>query len=97
VKLEMEDRLRRLEIEVGARGAHFCMFLRDGCLAVAPCEGETFGAIGSTGLAVEQGLGYLVYRDGRPVLAGRDFERPAEPAQVEKVLRFSADLKAALE
>ena len=97
MKPEIEDRLNRSEIQVAARGLHHCMFLRDGCLAVVPCEGETFGAIGSTGLAVDRGLGYLVYRDGGPVLAGRDFEIPAEPAQVEKILKFSADLKSALE
>jgi hypothetical protein len=41
-------------------------------------------------------LAYLVYRGGCHVLAGHDFEIPAEPAQVDKILRFSADLKAAL-
>ncbi len=96
MKREIEDRLNRSEIQVGAKGPHYCMFMRDGCLAVVPYEAETFGAIGSTGLAVDQGLGYLVNRDGRQVLAGHDFEIPAEPAQVEKILKFSADLKAAL-
>jgi len=54
VKREIEDRLNRSEIQVGAKGPHYCMFLRDGCLAVVPCDDETFGAIGSTGLAVDQ-------------------------------------------
>jgi hypothetical protein len=96
VKPEIEDRLNRSEIQVGAKGPHFCMFVRDGCLAVVPCDDDIFGEMGSTGLSLERGLGYLVYRDGRHMLAGHDFEIPAEPAQVEKILRFSADLKAAL-
>ena len=96
MKPEIEGRLHRSEIQVGAKGPHYCMFVRDGCVAVVPCDEDTFGAIGSTGLAVDRGLGYLVYRDGRHLLAGRDFEIPAEPEQVEKILRFSADLQAAL-
>jgi len=96
VRPEVEERLTRLDIQIGAKGPHYCMFVRDGCMAVVPCQGEQYGPIGSSGLSVEQGLAYLVSRDGRQLLAGRDFEIPAEAAQVEKILRFSADLKRAL-
>jgi hypothetical protein len=96
VKPEIEDRLNRSQIQVTAVGPRFCMFVREDCLAVVPWDGETFSGIGSTGLALEQGLAYLVWRDGRHVLAGHDFEIPAEPAQVEKILQFSADLRASL-
>ena len=43
MKPEIEDRLNRSEIQVGAKGPHFCMFVRDGCLAVVPCDEDTFG------------------------------------------------------
>jgi hypothetical protein len=96
LKPEIMDRLNLCDIRVMSKGQHFCVFVRDGCLAMVPWDEETFSGIGSTGLSLDQGLGYLVYRDGQHYLAGNDFEIPAEPPHVEKVLRFSADLKAAL-
>ena len=63
---------------------------------MVPWDQETFSDIGSTGLSLDQGLGYLVLRDGQHLLTGNDFEIPAEPGQVEKIQQFSADLKAAL-
>lgn len=96
MKPEITDRLDRSEIRVLSKGQNFCVFVRDGCLAMVPWDRETFGGIGSTGLSLDRGLAYLVWRDGRHLLAGNDFEIPAEPGQVEKILQFSADLKAAL-
>jgi len=96
VKPEVLERLNLCDIRVMAKGQHFCVFVRDGCLAMAPWDEATFSGIGSTGLALDRGLAYLVLRDGRHLLAGNHFEIPAEPAQVEKILQFSADLKAAL-
>ncbi len=93
---EIAGRLIRSEIQVGAQGPHFCMFVRDECLAIVPSKDGTFAGIGSTGLATDQGLAFLIYREGQPVLAGHAFEMAAEPQQVEKILRFSADLKTAL-
>jgi hypothetical protein len=96
VKPEIKERLDRSDIRVMSKGQNFCVFVRDSCLAVVPWDEETFAPIGSTGLSLEQGLGYLVSRDGQYLLAGNEFEVPAEPEQVEKVLRFSSDLKIAL-
>jgi hypothetical protein len=96
VKPEIKDRLDRSDIRVMAKGTNFCVFVRDGCLAMVPWDEESFSDIGSTGLSLDQGLAYLVYRDGQHLLSGNDFEVPADPEQVEKILQFSADLKAAL-
>jgi hypothetical protein len=96
VKPEVIERLNLCEIRVMAKGQNFCVFVREGCLAMVPWDQETFSDIGSTGLSLDQGLGYLVLRDGQHLLAGNDFEIPAEPGQVEKILQFSADLKSAL-
>jgi hypothetical protein len=96
VKPEVIERLDLCDIRVMAKGQHFCVFVRDGCMAMVPWDEETFSGIGSTGLSLDRGLAYLVWRDGQHLLAGNDFEIPAEPAQVEKILQFSTDLKAAL-
>ena len=80
-----------------SEGPRFCLFGRDGCLAVVSRECGVLGGIGSTGLALDWGLAYLVWREQRPLLVAQNFEIPAEPEQVEKILRFSADLRVALE
>jgi hypothetical protein len=95
-KPEVDECLTLCDIRVMSKGQHFCVFVREGCLAMVPWDEENFSDIGSTGLSLDQGLGYLVYRDGLHFLAGNEFEVPAEAAQVEKILKFSADLKVAL-
>jgi hypothetical protein len=47
-------------------------------------------------MMTEQGLAYLVWRDGLPYLAAKGGETPATPEQVETIRKFSADLKSAL-
>ena len=79
-----------------AEAKFYFLFVRDGCLAMVPREGEGFAAIGSTGLMTDDGLLYLVWRDDKPYLTYKEFETAATPEQLEKVQRFSADLKAAL-
>ena len=44
----------------------------------------------------EQGLAYLVWRDGQPYLAAKGSEAPASPEQVEAIRKFSQDLNDAL-
>ena len=43
-----------------------------------------------------QGLAYLVWRDGQPMLAAKGGETAATAEQVEAIRKFSEDLKAAL-
>ena len=52
---------------------------------------------GATGLMTEQGLAYLVWRDGLPFLAAKGSETPATPEEVETIRNFSRDLSNALE
>jgi hypothetical protein len=98
VTAEIATRLASVEIAVMTEGTFFSIFFRDGCLAMVPVafNGIGYGGVGSSGLSTEEGLGYLVYREERPMLVGHSFEIPALPEQVEKILRFSSDLKAAL-
>ncbi len=79
-------------------GMYFSVFFREGCLAMVPLNDDQSGyaGIGSSGLSTDQGLAYLVYREQVPMLVGHGFEFPALPEQVERILRFSADLRAAL-
>ena len=95
---EIAARLQSLDILIMADGMYFCVFVRDGCIAMVPRseDGAAFTQIGSSGLATDDGLLYLVWRDNVPMLVGHTVERRAEPEQVEQILRFSTDLKSAL-
>jgi len=96
IQPETIARLVQCGIKIMSRGQNFCLFVREGCLAMVPCEDGVFAGVGSTGLSLEEGLGYLITRDGEYYLEGNTFNLPARPDQVEKVQKFSADLKAAL-
>jgi len=74
----------------------YALFARDNLLALVERTPEGYGSIGSTGIFIERGLGYLIWRDGQAFLAGKGFEQPATDEQVAAVRRFSEDLKAAL-
>ncbi len=98
MKAEIAARLLSYEINTMTEGMYFSVFYREGCLAMVPLteDGLSYAGIGSSGLSTDEGLRYLVYRENVPMLVGHGVEIPAQPEQVEKILRFSADLKAAL-
>ncbi len=98
MKAEIAERLKSYDIQTMTEGMYFSVFFRDSCLAMVPLteDQSAYAGIGSSGLSTEQGLCYLVYRDEQPMLVGHIAEVPALPEQVEKILKFSADLKAAL-
>lgn len=72
------------------------MFARDNLVALVERTPEGYGSIGATGIWTQHGIAYLVWRDGRALLAGKGFEQPASHEEVTAVRRFSEDLKAAL-
>ena len=77
-----------------AEGPAVSIYARGDCIAAV---GRTQGGNqGSTGMMTDQGLAYLVWRDGRPYLAAKSGETPATPEQVETIRRFSQDLSNAL-
>ena len=47
-------------------------------------------------MMTENGLAYLVWRGERPLLVAKESELPAEAEQVERIRKFSGDLKSAL-
>jgi hypothetical protein len=85
------SRLDDLNIRLMVEGPAVSIYVRDNCIAAA--QG---GNQGSTGMMTEQGLAYLVWREGRPYLAAKGGETPATQEQVETIRKFSADLKSAL-
>ena len=66
------------------------LYVRGNCVAGA---GPTQG---STGLMTEQGLAYLVWREGVAILSSKSGEVPATAEQVAEICQFTEDLKSAL-
>jgi hypothetical protein len=85
------SRLDDFGIQLMVEGPAVSIYVRGDCIAVVGA-----GSQGSTGMLTPRGLAYLVWRDGRPLMASKGVETPATPEQVEAVRRFSEDLKAAL-
>jgi hypothetical protein len=96
------SRLEDLNIRLMVEGPAVSIYVRDNCMAaVGGSSGINQGINqgtnqGSTGMMTEQGLAYLVWRDGRPYLAAKGGETPATPEQVETIRKFSQDLNDAL-
>ncbi len=88
------SRLEDLNIRLMVEGPAVSIYVRDNCIAAVGSTGA--GNQGSTGMMTEQGLAYLVWRDGQPFLAAKGSETPATPDQVEAIRKFSEDLNTAL-
>ena len=88
------SRLEDLNIRLMAEGPSVSIYVRDNCTAaVGGADGSNQG---STGMMTEQGLAYLVWRDGQHYLAAKGGQTPATPEQVETISIFSRDLNNAL-
>jgi hypothetical protein len=96
------SRLDDLNIRLMVEGPAVSIYVRDNCIAaVGGTHGSSLGSSlsgnqGSTGMMTEQGLAYLVWRDGQPYLAAKGGATPATPEQVETIRKFSQDLSNAL-
>ena len=94
---EISARLADLNIQLAAQARDYCLFVRGNCLALAQSAGESFTSIGASGMMTENGIAYLVWREGHPVLAAHGgHEQPATQEELETVRRFSEDLKLTL-
>ena len=94
---EISARLADLNIQLAAQARDYCLFVRGNCLALVQAVGESFTSIGASGMMTESGIAYLVWREGRPVLAAHGgHEQPATPEELETVRRFSEDLELTL-
>ena len=84
------SRLEDLGIKKMVEGPSVSLYVRGNCVAAVG------GTQGSTGIMTEQGLAYLVWRDGVAVLSGKGVEIPATPEQIAEIRQFAEDLKSAL-
>ena len=94
---EIEARLEGFGISLAAESPAVSIFVRESCVAMV---GRTSGgglSLGSTGMMTDNGLAYLVWREGQPRLAAKGVEVAAGPDQVEAIRKFSDDLKVALQ
>ena len=85
------SRLEDFGIRLMVEGPVVSIYVRENCIGVV-----SGGSQGSTGLLTEQGIAYLVWRDGQPLLSSKGLERPASAEQVEAIRKFSEDLNSAL-
>jgi hypothetical protein len=74
------------------------MFMRDDLVVLAQLDQDAGrGSLGSAGIMTENGLAFLLWSESGPVLAAHGGKQvPATAEQVDRIQRFSADLKAAL-
>ena len=75
--------------------SHFILE-RDGFVAFVERRDEAFGNIGAPGLMTERGFAALIWRGDQAFFAGKGFEQPASPEQVQKIRAFASDLANAL-
>ncbi len=93
---EVAARLAALDIVLMTEAKAYSIFTRGDCMALVQWDAAGFASLGSSGMLTESGLAYLVWRDGRPWLVAKQMEIAAQAEQVERIRKFSGDLKSAL-
>jgi hypothetical protein len=98
VSPEISARLANLHIELAAETNSHWVFAREGCIALAHRRDDGgFASLGSSGVMTEQGLAYLLWKAGQPLLAAHGGnELPADAETVAAIQQFSRDLQTAL-
>jgi hypothetical protein len=93
------SRLEDFQITLVSEGPNVSIYFRENCIAAVGAGPSAAAASvnqGSTGIMTENGIAYLVWRDGQPFLAAKGSETPATPEQVAAIEKFSRDLATAL-
>jgi hypothetical protein len=93
---ELVARLAAKRIELLSEGGEFCVLARENCFAMVRAGEAGVLGIGSSGMLTENGLAYLVWREGEPRLVAKGGDLAASTLEVEALRGFSEDLKAAL-
>ena len=93
---ELVARLALYRIELLSEAKEFSIVARANCFALLHAPQAGVPGIGSSGMMTENGLAYLVWRDGEPRLVAKGSDLPAPPADVEAIRSFSEELKTAL-
>jgi hypothetical protein len=97
--LEALQRLSKARIEiVPVPGlTRYFVLARDGFASLVERSGEGFGKVGAAGRVDERGFAALLWRSGEPYFVAKHGEEAATKEDVERLRKFSVDLKAALE
>jgi hypothetical protein len=90
---EIAASLAARDIRMVAQAKDYCMFVRGDCLALVQTAGDRFTSIGSSAILTETGLAYLVWVDGKAMLASHGTQVEAAVDQVAAIRKFSQDLK----
>lgn len=93
---ELVASLAVYRIELLSEATDYCVLARDNCFVLVAAGRTGALEIGSSGMMTENGLAYLVWREGQPRLVAKGSDLPAGAAQVEALRGFSTDLEAAL-
>jgi hypothetical protein len=93
---ELTARLAAYRIELLSEAKEFSIVARETCFAVLHIVESSVPGIGSSGMMTENGLAYLVWREGEPRLVAKGSDVSAVPEQVEAIRSFSEDVKKAL-
>jgi hypothetical protein len=96
VSPELAARLAAHRIELLSEARGFSLLARESCFALVNLAEGRVPGIGSPGMMTENGLAYLVWRQGEPRLVAKGSDMPATAAEVAAIRRFSEDLKTAL-
>jgi hypothetical protein len=97
VSPEIAARLESFNIQWMFNESGYAVFTRGDLVAVSNFVNGGVASLGSTGIMTDNGLSYLTWRDGRPVLSAHGGkEMPASEEQAECIRCFSAELKRAL-
>jgi len=94
---ELAARLQRFGIGLVTESPAVSIFARENCIAMAGRGPTGSLSLGSTGILTDQGLAYLVWREGQAWLAAKGSELAATPEQVAAIRKFSEDLEVALQ
>jgi hypothetical protein len=86
-------RLSERGIQIVAETESHMLYARDNLIALVERRHDT---IGSTGMLTENGLAYLIWRDGQAYLKSKHAEQAATEQQVDAIRRFSQDLAGSL-
>ncbi len=91
---ELAARLAVYRIQLLSEAKEYSIVARDACFAMLYRADDPAPGIGSSGMMTENGLAYLVWREGEARLVSKGCEIRASAEQVEAIRSFSEDLKS---
>ena len=94
---EIEAKLQSFGIGLVTESPAVSIFARENCIAMVGRGPTGSLSLGSTGILTDQGLAYLIWREGEARLAAKGSEMAATQEQVEAIRQFSEDLGLALQ